>query len=60
MTINRKRLIIPGVIGLLVLAAMFVLNINSLENAKKACAENNRTPEVEQGFLSINWSVSCK
>ncbi|WP_423800972.1 hypothetical protein [Neobacillus sp. SAB-20_R2A] len=59
MTLNKK-LFIPGVIGLSFLAAMFVLNFYSLENAKNACVENNRTPEVEQGFLSINWSVSCK
>ena len=37
-----------------------VSNYNSLENAKNACVENNKTPNIEQDFLAINWAVTCK
>ena len=37
-----------------------VSNYNSLENAKNACVENDKTPNIEQVFSAINWTVSCK
>ena len=37
-----------------------VSNYNSLENAKNACVENSKIPNIEQVFLAINWAVSCK
>ncbi|MDN4494455.1 hypothetical protein [Ureibacillus aquaedulcis] len=57
---NKKKFYMILVSSFLLFVMLAALNYNSLENAKNSCVENNKTPEVEQDFLAINWTVSCK
>ena len=58
MKVKKKKLFTVIIFSFFVIS--IVSNNNSLENAKKACIENNKTPNIEQDFLAINWAVSCK
>jgi hypothetical protein len=60
MKIKRKKLFMVLVIVFPLFVISIVSNYNSLENAKNACVENSKTPNIEQVFLAINWAVSCK
>ena len=60
MNIKNKKLFMVSVIIFSFFVIFIVSNYNSLENAKNACVENNKTPSNEQDFLAINWAVSCK
>jgi hypothetical protein len=60
MKIKTKSFIIASTIAILVLTVAISLNYNSLEHAKGACVDNNKTPKVEKDFLAFNWSVSCE
>ena len=58
MKVKKKKLFTVIIFSFFVIS--IVSNNNSLENAKKACIENNKTPNIEQDFLAINWAVACK
>ena len=60
MKIKRKKLFMVSVIIFPPFVISIVSNYNSLENAKNACVENSKIPNIEQVFLAINWAVSCK
>ncbi|MBS4213820.1 MULTISPECIES: hypothetical protein [Neobacillus] len=60
MIIKRNKFIISAGIVLSFFAVAVVSNYYSLDNTKRTCVENNKTPEVEQGLLGINWTVSCE
>lgn len=55
---NKFYMILVSIISLFVMIVL--MNYHSLENAENSCEDNNKTPEVEQDFLAINWTVSCK
>jgi CHASE3 domain sensor protein len=57
MKIKKKKLFMISVIIFSFFVISIVSNYNSLENA---CVENNKTPNIEQDFLAINWVVTCK
>ena len=58
MKVKKKKLFTVIIFSFFVIS--IVSNNNSLENVKKACIENNKTPNIEQDFLAINWAVACK
>ena len=58
MKVKKKKLFTVIIFSFFVIS--IVSNYNSLKNAKEACIENNKTPNIEQDFLAINWAVSCK
>lgn len=58
MKLKKKKLFVVSVIIFSFFTLSIVSNYKSLENAKDACVD--KTPIIEQGFLAINWSVSCK
>ncbi|PLR80360.1 hypothetical protein CVD25_14440 [Bacillus canaveralius] len=60
MRIKRKRFFVAFFTILSFLVVAIILNYKSLEYAKNACIDNNKTPKIEQGFLAFNWSVSCE
>ena len=60
MKIKRKNFFITSVIILSFLVVAIILNSISLEYTKNACIDNNKTPKIEQNFLTLNWSVSCE
>jgi hypothetical protein len=57
---NMKKFFIVTVIIFSFLVISIVSNYNSFEDAKNACVENNKTPNIEQDFLAINWTVACQ
>ncbi|MRH43258.1 hypothetical protein GH741_11260 [Aquibacillus halophilus] len=57
--VKTKSFFIASAITFLLLTVAIFLNYNSLEYAKEACVDNNKTPKIEQDFLAFNWSVSC-
>ncbi|MGM0847207.1 MAG: hypothetical protein ACQEUT_19800 [Bacillota bacterium] len=57
--LKTKRFIIVWS-SLLLFTVAIILNFNSLENAKEACIGIDKTPKIERGFFTVNWSVSCK
>ena len=60
MNIKKKKFFIVTVIIFSFLVISIVSNYNSFEDAKNACVENNKTPNIEQDFLAINWTVTCQ
>lgn len=60
MNIMKKRFFMVTVIIFSFLVISIVSNYNSFEDAKNACVENNKTPNIEQDFLAINWTVTCQ
>lgn len=60
MKFKKKKLFMVSVIIFSFFLISIASNYNSLENAKNACFENNKTANIEQDFLAINWTVSCK
>ena len=58
--VKKKKYFTLCFIVLLFSVIAITSNFNSLESTKSACIENNKTPNVEKDFLSINWSVSCE
>ena len=58
--LKRKRLTLLSVTAFIFLLFLAVLNNNSLNYAKNACIDNNKTPLVDKTLFAINWSVSCK
>jgi CHASE3 domain sensor protein len=60
MKVKKKNLFTISFMIFLFFVISIVSNYNSLENAKNAYVENNKTPNIEQNFLAINWAVACK
>ena len=60
MKFKKKKLFMVSVIIFSFFVISIVSNYNSLENTKNACIENNKISNIEQDFLAINWTVSCK
>ena len=60
MNIKKKKFFIVTVIIFSFLVISIVSNYNSFEDAKNACVENNKTPNIEQDYLAINWTVTCQ
>ncbi|MFT9847102.1 hypothetical protein [Aneurinibacillus sp. REN35] len=60
MKIKSKKLLMVSVITFALFVIAIVLNYSSFENAKNACIDNNKTPNIQRGFLAMNWAVSCK
>lgn len=60
MKFKKKKLFMVSVIIFSFFVISIVSNYNSLENVKNACVENNKTPNIEQDLLAINWTVSCE
>ena len=60
MKVKKKKLFMVSVIIFSFFVISIVSNYYSLENAKNACVENNKIPNIEQDLLAINWAVSCK
>ncbi|MFC7686359.1 hypothetical protein [Ureibacillus sp. GCM10028918] len=57
MKINKGKFLMISVSLFIILV---VTNYQSLENAKNSCEKGDKTPEVEQDIMAINWTVSCK
>ncbi|RBW67447.1 hypothetical protein DS031_22190 [Bacillus taeanensis] len=60
MKIKRGKFMMMVIIIFLFFVIAIVSNYHSLENAKSACVENYKTSNVEQGFLAMNWNVTCE
>jgi hypothetical protein len=55
---KKTKLFSVTLLAFLVVAVLS--NYQSLQIAKNACIDNDRTPQVEQSPLAFNWSVSCE
>ncbi|MBM7660280.1 hypothetical protein JOC85_001047 [Bacillus mesophilus] len=57
---KKKKKIYVSSLLITFFSLAIALNYHSLHSAKNACIENNMTPDVDQSFLAINWTVSCE
>jgi hypothetical protein len=57
---KQLALIIISTITLTFLLLMIGSNYYSLNNTKDRCIKEGQLANVQQSFLSLNWSVSCE